>query len=315
MRKRSETPTRRPGKGATARATLCLLSLGALSVLLACGSSEDTPLGPPCQTLDLSRVGPGDFFGQVEVGGICREFLLHIPPPYPADELVPLVLGLHPYSTTSVDMMLRSNLSSTADRSGFVAVYPQALGDPPRWNAEPVAVSSDDVGFMRALIAELTSGLALDRHRVYVTGFSNGGSMANRVACDLSDVVAGVAPVSGSYRSYQDCEPRRAMPVISIHGAMDTVVPTSGDPASGTPPTLDWARWWAAANGCAPEPEQSLLSSSVASLTWDDCRDGVKVRLIAIDHWGHTWPLGPTGAPIDGADTVWAFLSEYRLPD
>ena len=55
----------------------------------------------------------------------------------------------------------------------------------------------DDIGLTRAIIAEADSRLCLDGKRIFVTGFSNGGFMSHRIACELADLVAAIAPVSG----------------------------------------------------------------------------------------------------------------------
>ena len=54
----------------------------------------------------------------------------------------------------------------------------------------PVA---DDVAFIRQIIDRLNTTYAIDTTRIYVSGFSSGGSMASRLSVELSDRLAAVA--------------------------------------------------------------------------------------------------------------------------
>jgi polyhydroxybutyrate depolymerase len=53
----------------------------------------------------------------------------------------------------------------------------------------------DDVGFIRALLADLEARQPVDRRRVYATGLSNGAMMAWRLAVEASGTIAAIAPV------------------------------------------------------------------------------------------------------------------------
>ena len=72
----------------------------------------------------------------------------------------------------------------------------------------------------------------VDRSRVFVTGVSNGGGMTARLACELSDRLAGAAPVAGGYRALPPCHPDRPLPILEIHGTGDQVVPVRRDRAA-----------------------------------------------------------------------------------
>src|SRR5207248_1491211 len=68
----------------------------------------------------------------------------------------------------------------------------------------------------------------------YVTGLSRGGTMAYRLACELSWRLAAIAPVArnmadanGDVQSVP-CNPDRPVSVLAINGAADAVVPIKG---------------------------------------------------------------------------------------
>ena len=67
------------------------------------------------------------------VGGVTRTYLLHAggeAKPGP-----PLVLVLHGMGgrAAAIEHRTRGTFDKLADRDGAVIVYPQAIGDPPRW--------------------------------------------------------------------------------------------------------------------------------------------------------------------------------------
>src|SRR5690606_41488621 len=86
---------------------------------------------------------------------------------------------------------------AVAARHGFAVVYPQGIDA--QWNyvagIPGYELAADDLGFLPALVEALVTAHDLDRTRVFVVGFSNGGLMAQRLACAARDVIAGLPPV------------------------------------------------------------------------------------------------------------------------
>jgi polyhydroxybutyrate depolymerase len=101
----------------------------------------------------------------------------------------------------------------------------------------------DDVSFIKALLDDLAQDFRLDAQRVCVTGMSNGAIMAYRLASELSDRIAAIAPVAGTMAT-ETCEPKRQVPVIRFHGTMDEFVPIAGGIGKKSPSTLDAERKW-----------------------------------------------------------------------
>ena len=261
--------------------------------------------------------------------GIRRDFLLHIPPAYrsAATDRLPLVIALHGYGSRAERMAAVSGWSALADRAGFVVAYAQALGDPSAWDAGGAYSTNRDVIFMRDLIHVLGDEVGIDPARVYVTGHSLGGGMANRVGCELADLVAAIGPVSGAFFGYASCEPTRPMPVVAIHGRADSTVPYSGT-LSGTehqnpqipvllpmwPPIHDWANSWAERNGCHSVPTVAAMNAIVTRETWSQCKADATVVLYTIEGWGHNWPAGTNpDTGIDAATVIWEFFASHPL--
>jgi polyhydroxybutyrate depolymerase len=105
----------------------------------------------------------------------------------------------------------------------------------------------DDVAFTRGMLDRLEADLCVDPRRVFATGMSNGGFMSHRLACEMSDRIAAVAPVSG-VNTLATCTPTRAVSVLDFHGTADPTVPYAGGTEFHWPSveqsTSGWiARW------------------------------------------------------------------------
>jgi polyhydroxybutyrate depolymerase len=111
---------------------------------------------------------------------------------------------------------------------GFIVAYPESVNT--HWNDTRALSPADDVGFVRALIAEVERAYPVDHARVYATGISNGGFFSQRLACDLSDQIAAVASVAATMPEtlVPVCHPSRSVSVMFIQGTADPLVPIEG---------------------------------------------------------------------------------------
>lgn len=262
---------------------------------------------------------------QLVVGGVTRTYLLHAGGA--ARPGRPLVLMLHGYGGTAAAMeqRTRGTFDKLADREGAVVVYPQALGDPSHWSSWLVGpvdrTRPDDLGFISALIDSLVAELGIDRKRVFAAGFSNGASMVYRLACERPELVAAVAPISGSMAL--DVVPlcaKNTTPVgiVGMHGTAD---PTVALDAS----IRDGIAAWARRNGCAADPISSRLPDTDRSDgtetrvdVYGQCAAGTQVAFYTIEGGGHAWPGGEarlaggtTPRDFDAAEMIWAFFQKH----
>ncbi len=197
-----------------------------------------------------------------------RTYALYTPPQPSAS--MPLLIALHGGGGRGSGMIhiTYGGFNRLAERETFVVVYPDGVDK--RWNdgrgltewrAHRERV--DDVGFIAALIDQISAEQPIDRRRVYVTGISNGGMMSYRLACELGDRIAAIAPVVAALPAHlSGCVPPHAMPIILMNGTDDPLIPYQGGPT--TPLPSGWRAMAAARRRCAPTfstPTRTMASS------------------------------------------------------
>ena len=139
----------------------------------------------------------------INVGGLWRTFAVRLPSVYDGGSALPLVIAMHGGFGSGTQLETQSQLTTKAEQEGFIVVYPDGVASNLNirtWNAGGCcgyAMNNDidDVGFMNALLDTLQADFAIDTQRIYFTGMSNGGFMTYRVACELSERIAAIAPV------------------------------------------------------------------------------------------------------------------------
>lgn len=317
------------------------MSLIALALVMAlgvagCRLTQHTSATSPSSATTAATYG--DHTGSMVIGGLTRTWLLHVPDKYSSLNPAPLLLALHGRLGDGKGMASLTHLSQVSDQYGFIVVYPD--GYQRGWADGRGATTADqagvdDVAFLSALIATLSSTYAINAQRVYVTGISNGGFMAQRLGCDLSAKVAAIAvdaatfPIDLAAR----CAPSHPMPVLLFNGTDDPLVPYQGGTVAmdrgevySAPQT---AARWAALAGCAANPASATVptivndGTTVSDVTYSGCKSNALARFYTIDGGGHTWPggtqylpaaiVGKTTHNLDASQTLWAFVSQFTL--
>lgn len=269
--------------------------------------------------------------------GRVRCYHLYIPPGYDPAQPAPVVVSLHGYVLNPDMQAAISGWHELADREGFIVAYAQGTTYPRRWNAGDTwgADEVDDVQFFRDLIDDLSALAAVDRSRVYVNGFSNGGGMSVRIGCDAADAVAAIGSVAGAVVDMAACNPSRPVPAMAFHGTADWVVPYEGGLIRVLPlrygaeltqapshfvAVEEWVATLAGLNGCDPTAEALPPQGDVRGRRYAGCDQDAEVILYTIEDGGHQWPGGTTipGAGkntmrIDATEEMWRFFNVYRL--
>jgi polyhydroxybutyrate depolymerase len=286
------------------------------------------------------QLGPGDHTLSLAVGGLQRSAIVHVPPLYDRAVPMPVMLAFHGGGANAENMVRFSGLNEKADEAGFIAVYPNGTGRLSRMLAfnggnccgQAAANGVDDVEFTRRLLDDVANACTIDPKRVFATGMSNGGIMAYRLASELSDRIAAIAPVGGPMGT-KACRPGRPVSVIHFHGTDDAFAPFQGGRGRGLSGTSFFSvdhsiAAWVEADGCDPTPVTIRLpdttddGTTVTRTTYGQGKDGAEVVLIVIEGGGHTWPgresrlasLGKSTRDISANDLMWAFFQRHPLP-
>lgn len=237
----------------------------------------------------------------INVGGMQRNYIVHLPDFLGNQESWPVLVGFHPGVASAKDFERISNLHRAPGANRFVVVYPDGFRR--SWNVEECCGAAmqqriDDLGFYRAMMADLKN-FANVRPRAYLTGFSNGAKMTYYVMCKLPDMVAAVAPVGGSITLNNSCRTSHPIPMLHIHGEYDEYAPLNGGMSerqkAGMQPSIpENVKYFASRNSCGQKTVSTLVAD-VRCQNWTSCSNGADVSLCVVPKLGHLWPGGSLG--------------------
>ena len=177
---------------------------------------------------------PGSFQQHnIKVAGLNRNFFSYRPVNLPLNS--PVFFVLHGSTQTASDMRqsVAFEFESLADRFGFIVVYPNGYDN--HWNdcrasADYLANTEniDDIAFFRAMIKYFAENEQADPNAIFVTGYSNGGHMAYKLAMETPELVKAIAPIAANMPvdSNLDCNKTGvAVSVAILNGRNDPINP------------------------------------------------------------------------------------------
>ena len=263
---------------------------------------------PPVSTNPTTPPGPTEPDDIViervalRTGLIERAYTVISPKDAPAGARLPVVLALHGLGVDAGAMSTAADWRSAIAAHDFIGVFPQGLAN--SWNVGPCCppanlVGTDDMAFLDQVIDRVLTREDTDADRLYMTGFSNGALMTYVYACARTDRFAAVAPMGGS--NVTGCTPSEPLSLLHQHSDPDLVVPFHGGLALGAlvssapfPDVPGSVAAWAAADGCAAEPERRSEDGGIERWIWGECAEDTSVELVKIPGVGHVWPRTAT---------------------
>jgi polyhydroxybutyrate depolymerase len=286
--------------------------------------------------------------GFLEIDGPQRRYEAYVPPNLAPGSPLLFVFHGSGMEPSSMRDALGWRFAWLADHEGFAVVYP--VGFEREWNGcrapgvtEADKRNLDDVGMVVELIARFEREHRIDRSRVYAAGFSNGGSMAYRLATDEPTRFAAIAAISAQVPESDNSKclyPRGPIPVLIMNGTADPIVPWEGGEASlfgissrgQVQSTRKSVAHWLGVNGLSGEPELISMpdtdlndKSTVSRSQWGTA-GGNEVVLFTVHDGAHSFPGGPelgsrwltgryvgyTNRDIEAADEIWRFFEPHR---
>jgi polyhydroxybutyrate depolymerase len=249
---------------------------------------------------------------------------LRLPEDLQSGERVPLLLVLHGFGVSSSLLIAKAGLNQVADQKRFAYLAPEGARDAlgrPFWNAGKSCCDLDhrqidDVTRLRELLDESLGNAAIDTKRVFVIGYSNGGFMAQRLACAMGDRISGVVSVAGAAPAADvPCTQSTALSFLEIHGDADPVVHYGGGTVfdrtdvAPHPSATETAQFWARHLACAGDLqdvqtldlEPNVPDRETRVQRYADCRGAVE--LWTVKGGGHYVALQPPAL-----EAIWAFV-------
>ncbi len=182
----------------------------------------------------------------------------------------PLLVVYAPAKANRAKTEKLTELTYQATSKGFIVAY----ADHPDLSTS----STVELGNIPKLIAKKW---CIDEERIYLTGHSDGGTVAMALAfmSGTRHIPKAILP-SAAGINYADLTNRRCpepIPVMVMHSKNDHLFPGYGAETSG---------WWAACNECSPIPK-NLENGCVA---YPDCKNNVKTWFCEGDKMHAKWP-------------------------
>jgi polyhydroxybutyrate depolymerase len=277
------------------------------------------------------------------VDGLIRTYTVFEPSNYRGQQQVPLIVMLHGAGGTGMGVIRETAWDRKAEQAGVLVVFPDAvrpnqaaqpsfLVNPQIWNdgsGRGAAFLHDvnDVKFLALMLDQLMKTYTIDPRAVYLTGFSNGASMALRAAGELPGRFAAVAAVSGPYWGSGGILKHKApLPTLFIAGTADPLNPFPGGTISlpwGTfeqPPLMATIINWARCNGVRDRLQLTANGTEV-QIFQGTGENQIPVQAYIVNGLGHLWPGGEPIFPaeyigtdpglLNATDTIWEFFIKY----
>jgi polyhydroxybutyrate depolymerase len=188
----------------------------------------------------------------------------------------------------------------------------------------------DDVGFLNEVVDDCLNRFPIDPDRIFLTGFSNGASLAFLSVERLSKKIAAIAPVAGCHWG-DTPETLDPISIFYLSGTADPLNPLEGGMPTfqfgarqwggmPKPAFIDFIKKWARKNQCPEKPSVSFINPSVKQMKFTPCQpQGIRVEALLIENLGHVWPggkrilpefvVGKSLNPFSATDSIWEFFS------
>lgn len=211
-------------------------------------------------------------------GSQKRDYIINVPNQYSNNSEVPLMIALHGRSWTASGFRDLTQINQLSNAHNFIVAYPDGLNN--SWNAGNCCslIGADDVTLISGIIDSIRSKYNIDKTRIWALGWSNGGMMAYRVACELSEKVTAIA-IGGGVFAADSCKPAKPVSVFAIHGADDETLPIEGYVVG--PPPLKSAAKYAGYAGCTQ-----------SNATMWTCPNGSQIQVKienGVGHYSQSW--------------------------
>ncbi|GGH01872.1 esterase [Parapedobacter pyrenivorans] len=255
-----------------------------------------------------------------------RRYIVYTPKDYDAQKNYPVIFNFHGGGMTPAEQMLYTKLNQTADKYGFIVVYPKGIDED--WNVGfgmSYQNGTDDIGFTDALLTQIEKDYKINSKKVFATGLSRGGFFCHRIAAELPHRFSAVASVGAPLPdsvAYHHSN-RKEIGMLMVHGRADKIVDYEGKDG-GYYSALNSYNYW------KDETFTDERLTKIDNIPEDDTSVEIleassknkSVVLISVANGGHTWPgadtfniglpIGLTSKELDINEFMWEFFNNQN---
>ncbi len=229
---------------------------------------------------------------------------LVLEPPGPVAGPAPILVWFHGYGRSAEKTLDRPWMRQGLERHGVTGILLDGLNH--TWNhvGSPSQGSRDDLAYLDAVMADVRDRFDVDPNRTWLSGHSQGGSMAWDAACYRGADFSAAFPASGTF-----WEPLPAtctdgpVELRHSHGLQDTTMPLEGRAIGSWQQgnVFEGIEVWKAVDDCPEDPDQIVQDGPYACQVWDRCTSGKQLSLCLYDG-PHLVPDGWLGANLRWAE-------------
>lgn len=248
----------------------------------------------------------------ITAAGMQRRYILNVPTNYDNTKPYKLVIAYHQLNGND-DQMYQAQyyhlLPLSNNTTIFVAPNGQkngaSCGDAS--NCGWPNPSGSDIALADAIVAELGQNFCIDTNRIFATGWSYGGSMSYKTACErplgaANGYIRAIAAYSGAQLS-GNCTPSKPVAYFAAHGTHDSVLNYSMG--------VGLAQNFSKANGCTWATPTQVDSGAHVCTDEKGCAMGYPVRFCSFNGDHTPDPDGGQAGKSWVYQEVWDFFSQF----
>jgi len=244
------------------------------------GFAPNAVAGPPCHGAEACHIG-------------ARSYHVLAPDGWDGVSALPVLLHFHGWARQGDVVINHPRIADATRRRGVLLVAPNGLNK--TWNFW--RAGGADVPFAADVLEDVAARYPIDRSRVFVSGYSFGGAMAWRFACENGHGIAALLAIAGSIDQTEVCAEAPAE-VRHVHGTADQVMDFPMGPGGDvTYPVALWRAKLGCGEGRDLGPWQMREWLTLQRTVWEACAGG-RVTL-DLHPGGHFIPHGWIARQLD----------------
>ncbi|MCO5230417.1 MAG: T9SS type A sorting domain-containing protein [Chitinophagales bacterium] len=266
------------------------------------------------------------FNSSLQMDGVTRNFRVYLPKDFTTEKTYSLVIGIHGLGSNMTDFSSAFwEFRNIADTQDIILAFPQGtdnmiLGT--GWNAAAgnlgiyPSEQYNDVGFIDSLTDKLQREYPINKEKTFLFGFSNGGFMVQRMACESNQRYAAIASIAGTIgNKVWNCTPERTLPILHFHGTADLNVGYVVNLFGINVDAL--LKKWQENNGCDPTPISINVPNTkvdgyfVTHYVYQNCNE--RLEFFKIHDAAHIL-LNANQNDISYSEEIWKFFNPPVVP-